>query len=61
MQIAGEKTEALAGFNGRAGQDYAVYLLGSERRDRGSNGKIGLAVPAGPMPRVIVLFAIASQ
>ena len=43
MQITGEKTETLAGFNGRTGQDYAVYLLGSERRDRGGNGKIGLA------------------
>ena len=43
MQIAGKKTEALAGFDGRTRQDYAVYLLGSERRDRGSNGKIGLA------------------
>ena len=43
MQVAGQKSQAFAGFDGGTGQDNSVHLLCPEGCNSRRNGKIGLA------------------
>ena len=57
LQIAGQKAQALARLDRRAGQDDAAHAPGLERLDRGGDGEIGLAGAGRPeRQRQVVLL-----
>ena len=60
-QVAGQEAEALAGLDGGAREDDAVDLAARQRARRPcATARNVLPVPAGPMPKVIVLSRIES-
>ena len=59
-QVPGQEAQALARLDRRAGQDDPVDLAGLEGLDGQGHRQVGLAGAAGPMPKVMMLAAMAS-
>jgi hypothetical protein len=58
--VAGQEAQALTGLHRRSGQDDPVDLAGLQRLHARATARYDLPVPAGPMPKVTTLLAMAS-
>jgi hypothetical protein len=51
LGVAGQEAQPLARLHGGARQDDPVHMAAQEHRHAHGHGEIGLAVPAGPIPK----------